>query len=83
MCDCHFNKMHQPEIQREMSSKTRKMTGTCLLLAFIVVYSLLTLVLATVILPNASPGVELAFYALAGLVWTLPAGMIISWMAKP
>jgi len=65
-----------------MSSPTRKILGTCLLLAFIAIYALVTLALATAILPSASPGIELAFYALAGLVWTLPAAMIISWMAK-
>jgi len=66
-----------------MSSKARKITGTCLLLVFIAIYSLLALALATAVLPDASPGIELLYYAMAGLLWTLPAAMIISWMAKP
>ena len=56
--------------------------GTCLLLVFIAVYSIFTLALSTAVLPNASPGIELLFYALAGLVWTFPAGMILKWMAR-
>jgi len=66
-----------------MSPKVRKISGTCLLLIFIAIYSLLTLALATAVLPSASPGIELLFYAAAGLLWTLPAAMIISWMVKP
>ena len=66
-----------------MSSKTRKFLGTCLLLTFLAIYTMLTLALGVAILPSASPGIELMFYAMAGMVWCLPAGMIISWMAKP
>jgi len=66
-----------------MSPRLRKVTGTVSLLIFIAIYALATIALSTAILPKASPGTELLFYALAGLLWALPAGMIISWMAKP
>ena len=66
-----------------MSPRLRKIIGTCLLLIFLAVYSLATIVLSTAILPQATPGKELLFYAFAGLLWAFPAGMIISWMARP
>ncbi len=65
-----------------MKPRRRKIIGICLLLAFIAVYSLATLALSTAVLPQASPGIELLFYAAAGLLWTIPAAMILSWMAK-
>ena len=32
---------------------------------------------------NAGPWTELAYYVVAGMLWVLPAGWLIKWMAKP
>lgn len=72
------------EVQELMTIRTRKLVGTLVLLAFIMIYALLAMAAAVVLQVNqVSKLVELAFYAIAGLVWILPAGLIISWMGRP
>ena len=66
-----------------MTMRTRKLLGTVLLLLLVFVYSLLVMGLAPAILRPDRPWVQLAFYVAAGLVWVLPAGVLIKWMAKP
>lgn len=66
-----------------MSPRLRKLAGAIALLALIAVYSLLVLAVAVVLqMSAASKLVELVFYLVAGLLWTLPAGWIIYWMQQ-
>jgi hypothetical protein len=66
-----------------MTIRTRKLVGTIILLVFITVYCLLAMALAVSVLPNASAAGQLVFYAVAGLLWVIPAGLLVSWMGKP
>lgn len=67
-----------------MTTRTRKLMGAVALLVMLAVYSLIALAVAVVLQVNqASAFVELAYYAIAGLLWVLPAAAIISWMARP
>mgnify|MGYP001769413902 CR=1 FL=1 len=67
-----------------MTIRTRKLIGTLVLMLVLVVYALLALATAIVLQVNqASKFTELAYYAVAGLLWVLPAGAIISWMSRP
>lgn len=63
--------------------RLRKLIGTILLVAFVCVYSLAAMLVATAVLPGTSGVVQLSYYAVAGLLWVLPAGAIIYWMARP
>jgi len=63
--------------------RTRKLIGTVLLLAFLVLYALAAMLVAVVLQVRATPLVELAFYVVAGLAWVIPAGLLIRWMARP
>lgn len=66
-----------------MPMRTRKLLGTIALLIFIFVYALLAMLAAVVLqVRGLNPIVELAYYAVAGLLWVPPAALIISWMAK-
>ncbi len=67
-----------------MNPRIRKITGTVLLLALIVVYSLIMMAFGATILPRASTNLlaQTAFYAVAGLAWVPPAMWIISWMHR-
>lgn len=72
------------EVGAPMTIRKRKLIGTILLLAFILVYAMLALAVAVVLQVNqVSKLAELAFYAIAGLIWIIPAGAIISWMGRP
>lgn len=67
-----------------MTIRQRKFIGTIALFALIFVYALLALAVAVVLqVNNANKVVELVYYIIAGLLWVLPAGVIIKWMQKP
>jgi hypothetical protein len=61
----------------------RKLFGTILLLAFIIIYVLLAMAVAMVMQVNqVGPWASLAYHALAGLLWVPPAALIITWMQR-
>ena len=67
-----------------MTQRARKFTGAILLILFIAVYALLALAVAVVLqIRQANGFVEFVYYIVAGLLWVLPAGLLIKWMAKP
>jgi len=66
-----------------MAGKLRKLAGTFALIVLVVVYSLSAMTIAAAKLPGTSGLMQLIYYAAAGLLWVLPAGLIIWWMAKP
>ena len=67
-----------------MTQRQRKLAGTVALLVLIFVYAFLALAVAVVLqVQHANKVVELIYYVVAGLLWVLPAGVIIKWMQKP
>ena len=66
-----------------MRQRQRKFVGTVILLLFLLVYSLVASLIGAGLLPIAAKGVQLGFYVVAGLLWTLPAGLLIRWMQRP
>lgn len=66
-----------------MTSRTRKLVGTILLLVLVTVYALAAMFVAIALQVNASKAVEMAYYVVAGLLWVLPAAVIVTWMSKP
>lgn len=66
-----------------MTMRTRKLVGTILLMVMITIYALLAMVVAMILEVNTtSKLVELVYYAVAGLLWVLPAAWIIRWMSQ-
>ena len=65
-----------------MNPRLKKLIGTIVMVAFVIVYALVVMALAPRILTGASKLVELAFYAVAGLAWVLPLLPLIRWMEK-
>jgi hypothetical protein len=65
-----------------MSTRMRKLVGTILLLVLVTVYVLVAIVVAGAVLPEANKAIELVFYAIAGLAWVLPAGLLVRWMQR-
>jgi hypothetical protein len=67
-----------------MRQRQRKLVGTIALLVLITIYAFITLAVAVVLqVQNANKVVELIYYVVAGLLWVLPAGLLISWMQRP
>lgn len=65
-----------------MTQSQRKLVGTLLLVAFVIVYVFLAMLMAAAVLPRAGRVLEFVYYALAGLAWVPVAGLIISWMHR-
>lgn len=66
-----------------MIQSKRKLVGTIVLFVFLGVYALAAMMVAVVLQVNASRVVELGYYTIAGLLWVIPAGLLITWMQKP
>ena len=66
-----------------MRQRQRKLVGTVILLVFLTAYSIVAAILGAMILPASAPFTQLAFYVIAGLAWTVPAGVLIRWMQRP
>jgi Protein of unknown function (DUF2842) len=67
-----------------MTQRTRKLVGTVALIAMITVYAFIALGVAVVLqVSTTSKIVELTYYVIAGLLWVLPAGILVKWMQKP
>lgn len=66
-----------------MTIRTRKFVGTVGLLVFLAVYALVAMLVAVVLQVSDSKLVELAYYVVAGLLWIIPAGLLIRWMQRP
>ena len=66
-----------------MPPRSRKLIGAIFLLIFLTVYVLLAMLTAVVLQVRGVGGAgELAYYILAGLLWVIPAGIIVQWMQK-
>ncbi|MEM9357914.1 MAG: DUF2842 domain-containing protein [Pseudomonadota bacterium] len=66
-----------------MTMRTRKLIGAVALLLLITIYSFAAMMVAIALQVSASKWVEVIYYIVAGLAWTVPAGAIIWWMQQP
>ena len=66
-----------------MRVRTRKLIGMVVLLVFLGCYALVVASLASGRIATAPPLAQFAFFLVGGLVWVLPAGLLIRWMQRP
>ncbi len=66
-----------------MNARVRKLIGGVLLLVFIPAYAIVTVTVAVARLPGTSILTHTLFFAITGLLWVIPAGLIIRWMLRP
>ena len=63
-----------------MPIRLKKLIGTVLLIALVIVYALVATTVAVAQLSQSGPLAHFAFFLLSGLLWILPAMAIIKWM---
>ena len=63
--------------------RIRKLIGTFVLLAFIVVYAFSIMLIGVAVLENANGWQKVIYYAVTGCLWAFPAMVILKWMLKP
>ena len=66
-----------------MQVRTRKLTGTVLLLIFLAVYVTAAVMIGANHVVAAPAWVEFAYFLAAGLLWVIPAALLIKWMQRP
>lgn len=60
----------------------RKFIGMIALVVFVIVYALVAMFIGDRTLQQSSTLVRMTYFAIAGLIWVIPAGAIIWWMEK-
>jgi hypothetical protein len=63
-----------------MPIRLKKLIGSILLVALVIVYALAAVTVAASRLADAGPVAHLIFFLVSGLLWVLPAMVIIKWM---
>jgi hypothetical protein len=66
-----------------MHIRTRKLIGTFVLLALVMLWGLAAMALAQSVLTDINGLVAAIFYVVAGLGWVLPAMLLVRWMVRP
>lgn len=65
-----------------MIPPVKRLFGTILLVVFVLVYAFFAMVIGDMTLQQAGTWTRLAYFAVAGLLWVIPAGAIITWMYR-
>lgn len=65
-----------------MRMRNRKLIGTFVLFALVIVWALLAMVLAQSALTSTNGWLAAVYYVVAGLGWVLPAMPLIAWMQR-
>ena len=66
-----------------MTSRTRKLIGTVALLVFLVLYTSVAAAIGSGRITEAPALAQFAYFLVAGLLWVLPAALLIRWMQRP
>jgi Protein of unknown function (DUF2842) len=66
-----------------MRKRTRKLVGTILTLAFVLIYGPVAMALADSRIAEAHQALQALAYMVLGLAWILPLMPLIKWMEKP
>jgi hypothetical protein len=63
-----------------MPVRLKKLIGTFILVALVIVYALVATAVAVAQLAEAGPLIHMLYFLLTGLLWVLPAMLVIKWM---
>lgn len=66
-----------------MTVRQRKFVGVIVILAVLVGYAVAAVSLGDLVLPEGPFWLHLVYYAAAGVLWVVPAGVVIRWMQRP
>lgn len=63
-----------------MPVRLKKFLGAIILIVLVVVYAVLATAFATVYLAESSGWIHLAYFLFSGILWIVPAMLVIKWM---
>lgn len=64
-----------------MHPRLRSLIGTIVIICLVVIYAVAATAIASATLAQSPWWVHLAYFVLSGLLWILPAMLVIKWMA--
>jgi hypothetical protein len=65
-----------------MRRNPRRLFGSAGLVVFVLVYIAVAMVVGAVWFMDVNPLIQLGYFAVAGIAWTVPAAAIIKWMRR-
>lgn len=77
------DKMYGVSHYAVMRVRTRKLIGTGVLLVFLAVYAWIAVIVGAGRITLAPHWAQFAYFLAAGLLWVLPACLLIRWMQRP
>ncbi len=66
-----------------MPIRLRKFIGMLLIVTLVVLYAIIATAVASAFLAKSPWYVHLAYFLLSGVLWIVPAMLVITWMEKP
>lgn len=66
-----------------MHQRRRKLIGAALLLVVVPLYALIVAAAASALRPDMTNLTRSIFFLVTGMIWVLPAALVISWMSRP
>ena len=66
-----------------MTQRTRKLIGTITMAVYVIVYALFAMLVGATFFAQSATWAQTLYYGVAGLIWIIPAGLLIRWMARP
>ncbi|HET7447150.1 MAG TPA: DUF2842 domain-containing protein [Methyloceanibacter sp.] len=66
-----------------MTARTRKLIGAIALLIFLGAYVWAAVIIGAGRITLAPHWAQLAYFLIAGLLWVIPAGLLVRWMQRP
>lgn len=65
-----------------MPVRLRKFIGLIIFVVVLIVYIVLAVQIDRIMPADSNIALQVFVYALAGILWVIPAAMVISWMSK-
>lgn len=65
-----------------LSVRVKKLIGAVVTLVWLPVYALLAMAFGVRVLPHAGGLVQFLYYAVAGMAWIIPIGLMFPWMSR-
>ena len=66
-----------------MRIRTRKLIGTLALVIFLIAYALVAMTIGAGRISTAGQPWTTLYFLVAGLLWVIPAGVLVRWMQRP
>jgi len=70
------------ESQMALRARTKKLIGAVVILIWLPIYALLAMAVGIRVLPHAGTVVQFVYYAIAGMAWIIPIGLMLPWMSR-